>query len=340
MSMFFGFNHFKVAYRAFHSSRLNKDFWSESQAIARQARPEHFIRVPETRKPYLKPIQKKFSLTSVGDYYKSDFAKKEGIFLYSNDWRYCFGWDDAARPLNAQKIDRSHNKIAIIIGNGNVFSWLKAFDAHDILLIDCEPVVHYFLLRVRSLILETNLAGNFLKIRQYLLHEIGDIESTIYCKNSACKFGLGLNNSAGIYTWLRDTHFLSSKECLEECQRALKWKELLPINVNVFDIEMVKALSEALKKANCRVSYMNLSNVADYDSQKKLFDALSQLPFDDPLQIISTSRIRNEVYTNTLPHFFLSQSVDELKKAIDRTYRLAIEPSYKYKYCKLTGRYL
>ena len=334
--MLFRFNALKSALSSTQCKRFITDFWAEALATARRKMPEHFVTVPETQKPYLRQIQKKFSPTSLGDYCKSDFAKNEGIFLYPNDWRYCVGWHCAAKPLKhniPQKSNSSNktNKVAIIIGNGNVFSWLEALNAQDVLLIDCEPVVHNFLLRVRSLILEADLSGDFSQTKKALLEKILDIESKIYGKNCAYKFGPGLNYGAGLYIWLRDTHFLANKQLLEACQRSLKEKELLPISVNAFDVKALKELSEALKQANCVVSYMNLTNLADYDTQKTLFDAVSQLPFLDPVQIISTSRIRTYDNRHISFDFFPSKSLNELKAAIEKTHMLAIPVSHRFK---------
>ncbi len=294
--------------------------------------PEKKLLVPMTRKRDLRELQEKFSPKVVGDYSKSKFAKEIGLYLYPNDWRDCYGWHDAAKPQVNQYSTTQDKNLALVFGNGNILSWAPEFPADVILLADCEPVLHYFLLSVRDLIVTADAREFSTEMRERLLEKIRELEMEIYTKNRGLHFDRELHkHTAGEYRELSGSHFLSSQARLIECQRALMEKEIIPLGVDAFNVQAMGEVSDIVKKAGRKFSYVNLTNLADYDTNETLFYSVCQLPFSEQnLQIISTSRNRNESSKHEPHRFYLSEDLPALQKAITQSHNLAMKNLLNY----------
>lgn len=322
----------------FFSHPFTSDFLSmyhqDLVSVYRKSHPEKNIMVETTKKRELRALQEKFSPKKVGDYSKSNFAENVGIFLYSNDRLSCPKWHDSAKPDSNQKSRFHHNNLALIVGNGNVLSWAPELPADDILLVDCEPLMHYFILSIRELIVTADPTYFSPEMRNDLLEKIHSLEMEIFNKNRNSNFifcPIFNAHNAGNYSELNDSHFLSSKSRFEKCRQALILKELLPINLDLFNITMVREFSDAMKKTDRQLSYINLSNLQDYDKDETMLQNVSQLPFsDENLKIITTSRNRNLSSRHIPSRVYLSHNLAELKTAITVSRNLAMKNLLNY----------
>ena len=300
------------------------------------------IKMPETKKIHLQQIQKVFSQPILKDRFESRFTRDEGIYLYSNDSQrisdYFEVTDLSKKPkissenksfnlLNGLYPKPKQNTAGIILGNGFVLSLLPEIPADDILLLDVEPVVHYFLMQVRNLILQSDTNKDFNTLKKEIIAAIAKLESNIYEHNWHEMVDIDIHSE--MHT-LGDKHFLSSESRFNKCKMALQQKELLPIKVDIFSDQQMKALGSILNQNSCKVSYMNLTNVADYDEYHVLRSRLKHIPLTSGCKIISTSLIS---YPSKGPSrkAFQSVGLEELSQALDFNY-YKNTPRHSYSY--------
>ena len=269
------------------------------------------IAVPQTTKKYLQLVQEKFSTPFLLPKASGEF----GVYLFANDAtltdNYMQMLDEAIAnlpPESPAKItffDHPVKKpnLGVVVGNGYIFSLLDQIPADDILLMDIEPLVHYFIFCIRKLILGCDESStNFDDIKQNLIDEINTLEFLIMKSNNRTVLKeLAL---------LGDKHFLSSKERFVKCKQALRNKDLIPIKLNMFDIDEMKNVGDFLLETGCEISFMNLTNLIDYDKQaRKLQWGLHYFPFSKRALFVSTSMIVDH------PIFF--KHCNEMNRVID-----------------------
>lgn len=88
-------------------------------------------------------------------------------------------------------------------------------------------------------------------------------------------------------------HFLSSKERFNECKRALIDLEIKHVKLNILDKRVCEKFAEELFHENKTISLLNLTNIADYDSERNLRRSISSLLGSseaDPLIMCSTAK--------------------------------------------------
>ncbi len=220
-----------------------------------------------------------------------EFGKSRPVFFYSNDARYISSYLRTCYPKTYAPTDHLKsmiNSIGIIIGNGYVLSLLPDICSDDILLLDTQPVVHYFILMVRELILQANIDDEFGLLKKKLIAQIRLLENTINHQATVIDAQVTIIDEMRM---LGSKHFLANKTRFVQCREALKTKELLPIEIDISDIDYIKLLSEAIELSECNVSFLNLTNVADYTGTHKLYSSIQQLPLADNLKIITTQLV-------------------------------------------------
>lgn len=264
------------------------------------------IEIPESNKPYLREIQKKFScplLTARSN--GSLFSMEEGLFLYANDSTYIddylvklfAGMERIAKPTQEFKLFNSLSgrkdlvNIGIVIGNSHILSLLPDFPIEVFLLLDIDPRVHLFILKIKELILKTDDNVSFETMRSNLIEAIKLLQNEIEFLSRSISEDSVSNLLKSERTKLGDKHFLSSPERFAQCKKALQIKELLPIKVDMFDIKLVEELGNLLKKSGCQITFMNLTNIADYDRNYSLLKNLEYLPFTPTTVFIATSLV-------------------------------------------------
>lgn len=246
--------------------------------------------VYKTKKEHLKLLELGYcpeSLTSQ----VHRIGKNRPVFFYSNDAIYISSYLGTCYPKTYTPIDHTKstiNSIGIIIGNGYVLSLLPDICADDILLIDTQPVVHYFILAVRELILQANIDDEFGLLKAKLIAQIRLLENTINHQATVIDAEVTVVDEMRM---LGSKHFLANKTRFVQCREALKTKELLPIEIDISDIDLIKLLSETIELSECNVSFLNLTNVADYTGTHKLYSSIQQLPLADNLKIITTQLV-------------------------------------------------
>lgn len=275
-----------------------------------------------------------------------DIGKNRPIFFYSNDAGYfpsylntCYSYaytstnNSACFPSHFSDITfkdfytggltTPNNLLGVVIGNGYILSVLPDIRANDILLLDKEPVVHYFIMSVRKLILEANLDDTFEIIKEALIAKI------ILIENSIKKQATVIDNQISILDEMKmlgEKHFLANKSRFIQCRAALQVKDILPIEIDVLDIELMAMLSETILLSKCEVSFLNLTNVADYDKEKNLYSCIAQLPLSENVVIVTTQLLsdkqKRKCYVSTnLPEFLESLKPVQEKES---DYRLLI----------------
>jgi len=299
---------------------------------------ENFIVVPVAQKSHLQQIQKQFSRPVLRDKCESEYAATHGAYFYSNDKRLVPGYFEATALTKSNKHKKTElftlldglrltpkkDTVGIVIGNGYVLSLLSQIPADDILLLDTEPVVHYFLLKARDLILNADTSQDFqvLRIEMIVKFEILEYQILSHNRNLRTK-GMSMDEEKGVSNLraemqeLGDKHFLSSKFQLEQCQKALQKKELLPVDINIFDDRQMERLASLLKQFSCQVSYINLSNVADYDEDLKLRTLLHKIPVSANSKIVLTALRSKDPKENKV---FLCQNKKEVLRALEYCY--------------------
>lgn len=295
---------------------------------------------PYSKKSYLQTIQERFSWKMLEAKSNGNFKGK--IYLYANDMNEIKDYKDRLEQilLDDENLEITNNffqkennffpkkinKIAMIAGNGYIISLLPNIPANDVILLDIEPVVHYFLLYVKNLILETN-ENSFENIKAELITKI---ENFKYERN---KEFVGSKNLQIEMKCLGDKHFLASEYRFNQVKKALKEKDLLPININIFDAKQMSELSKLIKKENLAVSLLNLSNLPDYDSDHKLLKSLDKLPLSPDCNIIFTKLIgylfQREKYPNCC---FILNDLKTFKQKLQYSYNgITSNSAYDYK---------
>lgn len=293
---------------------------------------KHSLQVPETKKNYLKSIQTNFSPNLLDYKDISYFGREEDLFIYSNDAKYIYNYYQICYK-NHQKLDAKKTKIAgnsefnlldslikkpekhkigIIVGNGNILSLLPDIEAEDIILLDIEPAVLYFVLSIRNIILDANDNEDFFITKNKIIFEIIELKNKI----DPSRRDDGINDEIQL---LGDKHFLSSKLRFDQCKKSLNTKELLPIKMDIFNRKYMSKFIQALKLAACKVSFMNLTNIGDYDESHSLTDILSDLPITKSCKIITTSLVGYES-KNQGNRCYVSTSLKQLEDNLQYSY--------------------
>ncbi|MBV8801847.1 MAG: hypothetical protein JO131_02565, partial [Gammaproteobacteria bacterium] len=289
-----------VSYDNFFGSKKEK-------LIENIAEDENSLIISKSKKIHLQQIQQRFTPPVLKINSQNPFTLDVGIFLYSNDCEYiptyfqdihfAFEKSPVLEQKSFQLLDSLHSKskknnVGIVVGNGYILSLLPEIPADDIILLDNESLVHYFLLFIGNTILNANTDKDFSLLKEELIITIKKLEQIIYLHNSVDEKEIEKQvnkNLVNEMKYLGNRHFLSSKSRFLECKNALQKKELLPVKVDIFNKKDMKELGILLNKSACKVSFLNLTNVADYDEQQVLKLRLDNLPLSKNCKIITTS---------------------------------------------------
>jgi hypothetical protein len=253
--------------------------------------------IPKIDNPVLQKIVSYYTPTLLTPKIMSDFVKEFGIYLYANDISWVENYFDKLQEgfkLHPEKKDsvsdfklnsKASLNAGIIIGNGYVLSLLPEIPVQVIFLLDVEPAVHYFILCIRDLILSAEYE-DFTVFKKELVQKISTIASKI-----------DKNQELSHYHEIKDLgckHFLANKERFELCRSTLLKKELIPININISNHQHMEKFSSLLKESNICISYLNVSNIADYILSEVLESNILLLPLMASCLTVTTSLIGKE----------------------------------------------
>jgi hypothetical protein len=260
------------------------------------------FKAPYTDMAELQEIQTRFSPSVLSPVASSEYAQNSGVYLLSNDSKLAENYWPTLEPCFILPVpalftllytERRHKqqkkKVALVVGNGNIISLLDQLPVEAVLLLDIEPALHCFVWYVRSLVLAVEEIKNFEEVRAELIQKMAD-----FCyeeKGSANRKPL-INKEI---KYVGQLHFLANEKRFRSCQKALKTKPLLPVNIDIFDSEQMEDFSSLLQK-NMKVNFINFTNVADYDYHRALEHSLRKLPVTQCCKIVFTSLCRSTQY--------------------------------------------
>jgi hypothetical protein len=190
-------------------------------------------------------------------------------------------------------------RFAWIVGNGNVLSLLPELPAENILLVDIDPAVHFYIFNVRNLILQAP-DEDFQITKNRLQQSIVSLEHMIYKINGvtvlqeALKSATKHNGNYLVYkpseeNDLGECYFLSSRERFMKCKAALQKKHLLPITHDIFDSAFMKSIGNEIRKVKGVITYLNCTNVLEYGREAVGRENFSNLPLaENCLSILTT----------------------------------------------------
>lgn len=263
----------------------------------------------KTKKPYLKILESGYGSDLLTP--QMLINKHKAIFFYSNDASYIPTYLETCYSSMPQTSIQSNRipSLGMVVGNGYILSLLPEICADDILLLDRVPLVHYFIFAVRELILHAPLNGDFVQLKKMLINQISLIEQSI---NNTLGITKALMTIQDEMKTLGSKHFLANEVRYIQCREALQAKELVPIEIDISNIEQMNALSEAVELSQCVVSFVNLTNVAEYTGNDKLYSVIENLPLADDFEIITTQLVRDK--NNRTCN--VSRSLSEFKEAL------------------------
>ncbi|MBV8801846.1 MAG: hypothetical protein JO131_02560 [Gammaproteobacteria bacterium] len=173
----------------------------EKQEIE-EKRNQKAIKVQISAEPLLK-LQKVFSsyqIHPVAEESLTHFSRDEGIFLYSNDQNHiktyltkCYSENKKSSPskdknftlLEYLKKPITYHNLAVIVGNGYLLSLIPDFKEDFFILLDQEPAVHFFMLKLKEIILTCEVIDNFNEMTKQIISKIKDLEKYIYMMKMA-----------------------------------------------------------------------------------------------------------------------------------------------------------
>ncbi|WP_419418456.1 hypothetical protein ACNVED_07775 [Legionella sp. D16C41] len=273
-------------------------------------------------KNYLAKIEQSFGIANLEAKPSANFS----FYPYANDIQKLY-FDDYLSKFNtlakqrffSQPItNKNTNKtIGLVVGNGYILSLLPDLAVDDVILTDIEPAVHHFILFIKDLILNTE-TKDFLQKRAEIITKINH-----YCgKIKSFKLLSEEDTLASEITALGDKHFLANEERFNECKKALQEKDLLPIKLNILDYKSVKKLAELLEEKGVKISFINITNVGDYDRFRVLPTILACLPLAKEFAIISTSLISTANREDLFPRScFIANNLEQLEENLSYNYQ-------------------
>lgn len=263
-----------------------------SSCFYRLPPPQRKISPPE--KSFLQDIQKLLSPAIVSSKCTSEFYKSywfRAVYHYANDAIYQLNYFDLYKKEIEEKSEeksadesKPHN-IGIVIGNGYILSLLDKLTIDAVLLADAEPVVAFFVLSVRQIILEADDNVDFSIMRKKIIEKIKEIEKIINKENS----NWDTSSIEHEVHEVGELHFLSSLKRFRECKAELLIKDLLVTPLNFLDEAAMRKTGDVIRKSNCQINFLNLTNLPHFDKQRNLLKTLEHLPFAPNCASISGS---------------------------------------------------
>lgn len=281
------------------------------------------LAIDSTQKEHLKLIQTTFGSPRLS--FDREVYKTKTRYIFSNDYVIpgyvptllkCFSeetiLDTTYRLGDALRSRKPEFKVGIIVGNGSVLSLLPEIPAQDIILLDIDPAVHYFILYIKILMLACKDYKDFSAVREILIEKINTLAHILKPRDEP-EFVTEMDK-------LGDLHFLANEERFRICIDALLKKDLIPINkVNIFLKDPMYHLIRLLNQSNCRISFMNLTNVAEYDKERILYSIISKMSFAQDFKVLLTSHFLDGKGT------YLAKNLSDLKTVLD----MLVDNSYK-----------
>jgi hypothetical protein len=281
---------------------------------------------PYSIKKHLQEIQSIFSPDSILNETIA-LQADDTLYLYANDIHidnYLLALDQevfSKKPISTLENFKFQffnippaKKIGIVIGNSCIISLIPDIQADDILLLDIQPIIQNFILYIKNLILNTS-ERNFEETKKNIIKNIENYEKRYHVSRDE---GLQLEMAV-----LGDKHFLSSETRFNLCKQALKEKDLLPVQINLFDEKAMQKFSQLLNKEKLQISFLNLTNVSEYINAARNFSPFSyfknlkNLPLSTNCSIISTKLINNQNY-------LIAKNINELELSHNKKLTQAI----------------
>ncbi|CEG56574.1 hypothetical protein [Legionella fallonii] len=188
------------------------------------------------------------------------------MYILSNEKKV----DKIIECLRLQKSQSTNKKrIAVIIGEGSVTSMLPELNGlcDAIILIDMNyPVIEHNQCMIELLCnsedreqFKSEYKKNF---GVYTYHMLTADERRGDWGALGFKKLLGRSNDLG------KEFFLSSEQRFLQCRNAAEQLEIVPLSINMFDLEQVRQLKQRLIDDNSTISIINVTNLYEWDANK------------------------------------------------------------------------
>lgn len=138
------------------------------------------------------------------------------------------------------------------------------------------------------------------------------------------------SNNCDASAWMTDRrdqlgkmHFLYDEETYKKSMSALKRKNIVTININLFDKAEQKALCDALNENHAQVKLFNLTNLPDYDQKDAMSELLADIPWAKNPKIIWNIHDRGPFEINPeddlyAHYLFMASTPDEYKQHVQK----------------------
>ncbi len=208
------------------------------------------------------------------------------------------------------KEDKSDSIVNLLVAESDVFSILDKVKG-DIIICDIDPKLLTFILHQKDHLLY--LYDEYLKKNINFERVMERYEEWLHIWGGTWSDPLG---------WLTDRisqlgkfHFMYDEENFNKSMSALKRKNIVAININLFDVQEQKNLCDVLNKFQVKVDLFNLTNLPDYDQKNSLVNLMENIPWveHDP-KILWNIHDRGPAYSDRhdmYVHYLFSASSSE-----------------------------
>ncbi|HEV2524398.1 MAG TPA: hypothetical protein VGU44_04630 [Gammaproteobacteria bacterium] len=236
-----------------------------------------------------------------------------------------------------QHIKEKTCSLALVVGNGNIISLLNEINANIILLCDIDPRVHIFVNFCKELIIEQSqqIKAGFLKFDEVKDDIIDEINKAALELCPPTEDDGGGTETHFLYRikeeikCLEELHFLSSQKRFLQCAKALQEKHIFHACINLFNEQEIDHLINLTLASTYKITYMNLSNLADYDvrhiMRERLLNSKQLIISKENFNAIATSL--NHPHTTTsfgclqiMVYFLHVTNIGQLYSSLDVAY--------------------
>lgn len=240
------------------------------------------------------------------DLNKIEFIHGDGnckYFLFSNDLLHCKSLFDNYDKLYNRKIDSYNDKIAIIVGAGNIYSLLDKIPEKYVVVIDNHPEVIKFL-KFEDDVIKNKKTNYKQKVDEF--DKVSQNKPTNDMDLSNYKKLLG------------DRFYLYSSKRLETIKKILSEKKVIHLQMDFLNMENIKKLAKTLNQYKIKISFLNLTNLQSYDYEKKLEQVLKYMPLNNIFTAFNTRFTSSNLISKHVGYQFVSTNIDELIKNIGK----------------------
>ena len=116
------------------------------------------------------------------------------------------------------------------------------------------------------------------------------------------------------------SHWLYNEENYKRCMQGILKRKLVTLNIDLFNLNEINSFGNLLEKYDCIVTYLNLTNLPDYDTQDTLSKLITVLPVAEEKQAcLYQWNIHDHGFNASLYDHYLwfSHTVSDYKRCFD-----------------------